>query len=247
MKLILQKLGLQKEEIKIYQACLGSPPQTLTELSRKTAIRRTTIYPHLNRLLEMGLVSFVQNKKRKLIKASSFASLESFIDQEEQKFESKKVALKSLEKIIKDNIKHSSNQEGVEIIEGRKGLIQLMKLIIKENKDVYWFGSFEKIIEIVGEKLFFKHMTWKRMGQKTTAYSISDNSLKTNKKFSEIIGDFRKMKTIQNIDGSGLLVIFGDKVALGSLKKNRVKIFLVETKIVAETMRFLFLEFWNRI
>ena len=56
---ILERVGLTKNEIKIYLALLELGTTTTGPLTRKAGIHASRVYESLNNLIKKGLVSFV--------------------------------------------------------------------------------------------------------------------------------------------------------------------------------------------
>lgn len=56
---MLEDLGLEKREIKIYLALLQNNTRPALQLSKETRIDRTTIYDILERLIDKGIVSSI--------------------------------------------------------------------------------------------------------------------------------------------------------------------------------------------
>ena len=60
----LTKLGLNKKEIEVYLASLQLGVSTITELSKKSEIKRPTTYLIVESLLKQGLISIVRKKQK---------------------------------------------------------------------------------------------------------------------------------------------------------------------------------------
>jgi sugar-specific transcriptional regulator TrmB len=60
----LQELGLNDKESAVYLALLSVDNDSVIDLSKKTNINRTTIYPVLESLMTKGLVSEVKMDKK---------------------------------------------------------------------------------------------------------------------------------------------------------------------------------------
>jgi len=81
---ILRKIGLCDGEIKVYSALLNKGESTLNELHQAIGIERRNIYDILNKLIEKGLVSFVQENKHKVYKTSSPKKILSYIQEKQE-------------------------------------------------------------------------------------------------------------------------------------------------------------------
>ena len=63
----LQNLGLTEKEARIYLAALELGPSTVQEIAKKTGLIRTTVYNQIKILSEKGLLSELQEGKKRLI------------------------------------------------------------------------------------------------------------------------------------------------------------------------------------
>jgi HTH-type transcriptional regulator, sugar sensing transcriptional regulator len=68
--LALKNLGLNEKEAMVYLALLELGQSQIFEISRKSAIKRTTVYTILEKLKEKGLISSVMKGKRILYSAA---------------------------------------------------------------------------------------------------------------------------------------------------------------------------------
>lgn len=66
---VLEELGFEEREAKIYLSLLQEQEQTALSLARKTNIDRTTIYDILEKLIQKGIVSLITKNDSKTFKA----------------------------------------------------------------------------------------------------------------------------------------------------------------------------------
>ncbi len=67
----LKKLGLDKNEAKIYLSLLELGPSGISEIAQKAEMNRTTLYSVFDRLIEKGLLSISISGKRRVYTAES--------------------------------------------------------------------------------------------------------------------------------------------------------------------------------
>jgi len=53
----LEKIGLSKKEAKVYLACLELSEATIGQISKKSGVKRTTVYDIVESLKEKSLIS----------------------------------------------------------------------------------------------------------------------------------------------------------------------------------------------
>ena len=93
----LAKLDLKDSEIKIYISLLSTGKASISDISRKTSINRTTVYSPLESLLKKGLLFKTTNKKRILYSAENPKKIISILKAEKRQLDQKQ---KNIEKII---------------------------------------------------------------------------------------------------------------------------------------------------
>jgi len=137
----LQKLGLSRNEAKVYLALLESGESLAGRLSKKTQINRTTTYDALERLLEKGLISYSLQAGRKVFKPAAPQKIMENIQEQE----------KEAQEIIPQlNQLYAAKEQPQEsrIHTGRKGIRSILQDILKCREYVA-FGSSGKFLEIM--------------------------------------------------------------------------------------------------
>jgi HTH-type transcriptional regulator, sugar sensing transcriptional regulator len=135
----LADLGLSSTEIDIYLILLKHGAIQAGEISKKTDINRTTTYQILDKLIERGLVSYVQRGKIKVFQATSPKRLVSL---QEEKVRLAKELVPELEEIT------APVEEEVTIYRGRQGIRAIMNLILG-CKEYVSYGSAGEFLEIM--------------------------------------------------------------------------------------------------
>lgn len=131
---ILSKLGLAKNEAKIYETLLGEEDLSVGDISKKSNIHRRNVYDSLNRLIEKGLVFEILESKENRYKAVDPNKLEEIIDEKKQ----------ALDKIMPNLIelyKGKPHPNEVCIYKGVEGWKNYMRDILRLGEDVYIVGG----------------------------------------------------------------------------------------------------------
>ena len=137
----LQKLGLSKNEAKIYLALLEAGAAPAGVLSKKTQINRTTTYDAIERLIEKGLVSYALQAGRKVFKPSSPEKLMENLREQQKAGEE---IIPELQKIYGS----AKEKEESAIYEGRKGIKSILQDILKHEEYVS-LGSSGEFLDIM--------------------------------------------------------------------------------------------------
>ncbi len=93
----LVEVGLSDKEAKVYMFLLTVDEPNVAEISKKTKINRTTIYPVIDSLTEKGLVEEITKNEKTYIHALPPERIESYIEEQ-------KIKLSEQSKIVKDMV-----------------------------------------------------------------------------------------------------------------------------------------------
>ncbi|PIN89640.1 hypothetical protein COU57_05770 [Candidatus Pacearchaeota archaeon CG10_big_fil_rev_8_21_14_0_10_32_14] len=234
-ELALKEYGLSDKEIKVYLELLPLGSINLQEIAKRIDLPRTTIYNTLNYLQHKGLVSKIIIKGVTYFDATEPEKLIEDISQKKELLLKSLPELKSLKSIIKKNSK-------AEIYEGTRGLSTILSDIFKIKQEVCYFGSYSLSVEILKHQP--DHFRLIRLERKIPAKIVIDPfnepSFKT-KEYKKIT----KMKFLPSLkDFPCMIFIYGDKVAIYTLKNDLVGI-IIENSEVASAMKIIFEMYWR--
>jgi sugar-specific transcriptional regulator TrmB len=138
---ILEKIGLLTNDRKIYLSLLEIGSSTSSNLVKKTGLQRSYIYDILDKLIELGLVSFtIKNNKKYFSAENPEVALKILENKEQSLKEDKEEIKKILPKLIKNQNKAIEKQEA-RIFTGKEGIKSILEDILKENKNFVAFGA----------------------------------------------------------------------------------------------------------
>lgn len=124
----LQEIGLSDKEATVYIALLQVDNDSVLDLSRKTKINRTTIYPVLDSLSKKGLINEVKIDNKVRFQAQPPERLETYVERQKVTLEE---SAKRLHGDIVPQLKSIQREEGerpvVKYFEGREGVISSME------------------------------------------------------------------------------------------------------------------------
>lgn len=141
---LLQNLGLEEKQAKVYLALLKLGESTATKISEKTNLDRTLIYQLANKLIEKGLVSYIIKNNVKYFSSANPKKLLQDVKEKEKTLQKAMPELINLTKIKEQETK-------VEVYRGKEGLRTIIKDIIRQKKDLVAFGEegrFQKVLPI---------------------------------------------------------------------------------------------------
>lgn len=144
LKIQLEKAGLSNKESSVYVALLELGRGTVSEISRKALINRTTGYDILNNLVSKKLVSISGKEPKQEYMAESPDKLEIYIN---ETIEERKLALNDIKKIIPD-LQTLYNIEGrpkIRFYEGKDGLQEVYEDTLSSHEEILAYASVEDI------------------------------------------------------------------------------------------------------
>ena len=125
---ILEELGLNEKEARIYLTLLKEKSCTASKLAKLAKINRTTAYLELENLMSLGLVSYVVKDSKRYYQAASPDKLIEILDSKKAKIQSILPQLKGLHKSIEPF--------KFEVFEGKEGIKTFYQDILNNAKTV---------------------------------------------------------------------------------------------------------------
>lgn len=138
----LQEIGLSEKESQIYLALLQYDTASINELTTKTKINRTTIYPVLESLQKKGLVSEAQDGKKTSYQAAPPERLETYIERQKVVLEEQERRLKDIIPQIKSIQREQGERPIVKLFQGRDGAIAAYEEFYNTNSRTDKVGYF---------------------------------------------------------------------------------------------------------
>ncbi len=246
MRRILKQLNFSDKEIDVYLAALKLGKGSISELAKKAGIKRPTTYVILEKLKELGLVSFSVQKKKKVFLVEKPEKLLKLIELEKEKTEEKEKELKKNLPKLKSLIKKETLIPIIRYYEGKEGIWNILDDLIESKKDS-WIIAPGKIYDILGLKRFIKNVVQKRRPYGTKAYIISDHHPEIIKAWQEkdiLFREYRFMPKAIELDT--IIYIYADKIALIFLKEPLSGI-IIENKKLFQVFKFMFDSLWKEL
>ena len=238
MQETLEKIGLTKNEAKVYLALVKTGDSLASTIAKIANLHRRPVYDSLDKLIEKGLVSYNIKSGKKYFQAQNPEKILSILKDKENEINQILPELTSLFKKIKPEV-------ASEIYEGKEGLKTVMELILKENKDWLSIGSTGKGPSVI--PYFLEHWHKKRIKQKIqfkTLIADTQEGRERTKKFSKI--GLAKVKFLpKKIKHPQTIWIFGNKVAIILVSMEHLTIFLIDNKEIANSFRDYFNYMWT--
>lgn len=237
---MLKSLGLSETETAIYLATLELGEGHIQEISRKSGVKRTSIYHLLEDLKSQGLLTEVTKGKRRLFSAASPYQL----------VELQKSKVSSVEQLIpqllamQNNAKHKPK---VSYYDGIEGIKAIYRMALRDKQTIYAWEDLDRTKDIL-PGTFFKSYPVERAEKKIPARCIDRDTPFARQFTSENnVRLARESRFIDSEEFGTEINVFGSKVAFfGFDKKNPFGV-VIEDPGIAAAVRVAWQELWDRL
>lgn len=249
----LTNLGFMENEARIYLACLELGKGSVTQISKKAGLNRTTGYDILERLEMRGLVNVALSKRKKrLFSAMSPGRLRQYIEGKKKLYEKR---LEGLEKTIPKLqllYKETEIKPIIKVAEGIEAMTQMAYQELDAKGTIYSITNLKNYAETFDEMGSRRSLERYKKGIKEKCLAIDSDVARRwhskvygkNKKRQEYT-EYRWIK-VEDIDATGgEISIFDDKV-IGFLSKTSDNAsFEIKSKTFANFLKILFEIAWK--
>lgn len=138
---VLQGLGLEPKEAKVYLALVDLGETTATRLAEEAGVDRTLVYQLTAKLIERGLATYIVKNNVRHFSASDPDILLKNVQEKEQQ-------LKGVLPDLKARHLRRRQQTTVEIYRGREGVATILKMIVREGQPYCILGGAQEACAI---------------------------------------------------------------------------------------------------
>jgi sugar-specific transcriptional regulator TrmB len=233
----LQRFGLNKNEANVYLALLQLGPSPVLGISRRTGLKRPTIYLILDELIKNGLAALVPQEKKKLFIALPPDSLK-------EKLEHQTDLLRQVLPELTAIYRTQTAKPTIQIFESREGIMNVYKEITNfKDGEILSFFSAETIPQEFFEsfELFIRALKEKKILLREIVYTKYKNHFYIQKTKNLPNHEIRKTTAQYKFFTDNF--IYDNKVAIFSFKKRFAVV--VESEDLANSFRSLFELAWK--
>ncbi len=232
--IVLEEIGLNKGEAKVYLALLELGESKVGSIINKSGLVSSVVHTDINKLVEKGLASYIKKGKIKFYKAVSPKQILNFVKEKEKK-------LLEIIPSLEEKQKKSENKEEAEIFEGIKGITSMLNLIIENSKKREEFFFFATDMEEKQKEIqeFWEKYDLKRKEKGLIVKGIAP------KKLRHLFAK-RKILKMRYTDSPLLssITIFQDKIATISFGEKPIG-YLIKSKQISEMYKNYFMSLWK--
>ncbi len=237
----LRKLGMSDGEIKVYSALLDKGTASVNDLHEKLGIDRRNIYDILNKLIERGLVSYVDDNKRKRFSALNPKRIVNYIEEKESDLKNVKT---EIQKIVPELVKRFESQKSdvsAAVYRGKEGIKAVFEDMLSHCEN-FFIGSGGYVA--IKLPYFWQDYNGRRIKKGVKWYNLCRGELrgkiKTTGKYL-----YNRYMPLEFSANPSVIFIYGDKVA-NVLWDRDFFAFVIESKEIASNYKRYHEFIWKR-
>jgi len=236
----LIQFGLSEKEAKVYLACLELDDSVASEIAIKSNLPRTLVYDILERLIDLGLISYSIRDNKKFFRASDPEELLRILHEKEEAVKKALPTLKHLQKM------KGVKRPKVEVYEGKEGMKAVMNDILRSGVNEFLsYGSSRSSFEVI--PAFMEEWHKERIKRRVVMKIIYNNTKEAREK---IIGRTESLKYVKykfmpiTLESPTATIIYGNKVVQQSWTKEPFAV-IIENEEMAKNQKRYFEELWK--
>lgn len=236
----LKQFGLSEKESKVYLAALELGESGAAEIALKSNLPRTLVYDILEKLIDLGLISYTLKVHKKSFTASAPEKILSIMREKQETIKKILPELKQLQK------SGGHPRPKVQIYEGKEGMKSVMDNILNSGvKEFLAYGSSRSSFEVI--PAFIEEWHQERIRRKVmmrVLYNDTQESRKKVKTYPDSLqyAHYRFMPI--TLESPTATIIYADKVVLQSWTKEPFAV-AITNKEMADNQRKYFKELWK--
>lgn len=244
---VLVNLGLSTEEAEIYLSLLSDGPQSASQLSKSTKVKRTYIYSVSASLIKKGLASQTKRGKTTIFSPMSPDKLLSLVENKKVLLEQTENTLESIMPSLKEKFEAVDVRPVITYYEGENGIKKANLEVLAEKKEILAFLVVNKEIDKRMES-FWKKYYQQRVEDNIFVRAITPNTKEGIEYKNRDNEELRETRLVSkndfpiNIEKN----IVGNKVAFFSTIGKKLIATIIENKEIADTERVIFEIVWKQ-
>jgi sugar-specific transcriptional regulator TrmB len=245
----LEDFGLSEREILLYLTLLRTGPNTIMNLARETAIKRSTTHNNVEELIKKGLVSQTNYGERRMVIAEDPEKLKFLMEQKKYNIKKLEENLPSVIGVINSLVPEARENTKVEVkyYQGDKAVFYVYELSLKAD-EVYSFADLDRYYEIYPDTTDL----WKKAFEDNKKREVWD--LIVDSKLSRsIVDDKHPRYHVKYLPSSEFFqgfefadyIIFDNKVAIIQLKAEETVATVIDSAPMAMSLKALHKSMWE--
>lgn len=237
----LEKLGLNKNEAKVYLGLLQKGQATAAELVKSIGVHRNIIYDNLEKLIEKGLVTYIVDGVKRRFIAENPEAIVDFLESEETNIKEKIETAKSFIPEINRILASKKQRQEAYLFRGITGIKKILSEVLS-SKEFWVIGVSNASVEALGET-FWKNFNVKRKAKKIRENLLFNHDFKNTVNItSNNLSTYRVLP--KDLTQVSEILIYDDKVAITVYSKEPLGI-IIEDGAVRNTFIQQFAFLWK--
>lgn len=238
---VLRKVGLSEGEVKVYNALLEIGVTSTNKIHEKVGIDRRNIYDILNKLIERGLVSYIEANDKRVFRLASPERIVSYIEEKRAMLEQTKKEIEKILPAIKEIASEKKEETFAQIFKGAEGLKAVWDDML--NYDcIYWMGSGNYVPNRF--PAFWKD--WDRRRRKKKVKSLHLFRYEKREETDKKIFPTSRFLPKEFSGNPTVTVIYGNKVTQMLLGET-ITVFVIESSELAENYKLYHKFLWDNV
>jgi sugar-specific transcriptional regulator TrmB len=129
----LERIGLNRNEAKVFLALLNSGPAIASELVKITGFHRNIIYDNLDKLVERGLVTYINEDGKRRFAIAPPEAMNAMLERDFSELESRKAVVSALVPKMSAELAKSRQKQSAMIYRGAKSFKGLLREVINSG------------------------------------------------------------------------------------------------------------------
>jgi len=244
---ILESLGLNNTELKIYLALLpvGSVPASM--LGKRTGISRSTAQYACHNLQKKGLLKVFKKNNTFIYSPEPPEKLVFLLEEEKKEIEEKEENVKRIVGELKAMINPHAVMPKVTFYEGVEGLKDMLDDVLIENFPLYGVLKISEETDPEITDYLMNEYTQKRMKLQNPAFMLFNDNKMTHdyRKHDKAVNRISLLLPDKEFPFDSCCNIYGNKVAFYSYESHDLTGVLIDNEHVASTQLSIFKLAWD--
>ena len=238
---ILQKIGLTKNEIKVYLTLLEIGSTSAGPLIKQLGMHRALVYEVLDLLINKGVVSYVLAANRKIFQPQDPQRLLEYISTKKEELSNQENELKAILPALQAKKSLANQEQEGTIYKGKKGLKTIIEDMLLLKKPWYVFGATGQFKELFGH--YFTNVHKRRASLRIPLFIIFSEAIRHQKREDDLLKvNIRYLP--EKYLTPATTYIYGENVAIIIWGTDPMA-FVIHGKSVADSYRAFFDILWN--
>ncbi len=244
----LKKIGLTGGEVKVYTSLLELGPSSSGPIIKQSGVSGSKVYPILDRLVFMGLVSHVKHGNKRIFQTTSPTKILELLEKKKEEIEKQKKEIRDIIPALLKKQKSLKSPHEAMIYEGYKGVKTYYKGLLenlKKGDERLVFGARPGYPIARGARYFFQNYHKKCVAKGIRTKIIFNKDIKGTKatKFFQD-SKLTQVRYIPQVTLSSV-GIQKDMVDMLIWTKETAMVFVIKSREVARTFKEYFGVLWR--